>query len=105
MQNPAEAEGGRLLRVLFLRGRSMPADSGSAGERQRDKLLHTGLAMSTDGRSAADRVGSFRTPAACDRCRLTAFIASIVSAIGIIASKSKALAIRIIMIRNGVGHG
>jgi hypothetical protein len=41
MQKPAETEGGRLLRVLFLRGRSMPADSGSAGERQR-KLLHTG---------------------------------------------------------------
>src|SRR5271168_123770 len=35
MQNPAEAEGGRLLRVLFLRGRAVPADSGSAGERQR----------------------------------------------------------------------
>jgi hypothetical protein len=42
MQNPAEAEGGRLLRVLFSRGRSMPADSGSPGERQRDKLLRTG---------------------------------------------------------------
>jgi hypothetical protein len=42
MQNPAEAEGGRMLRVLFLRGRSMPADSGSVGARQRDELLRTG---------------------------------------------------------------
>jgi hypothetical protein len=42
MQKPAEAEGGRLLRVLFLRGRAVPADSRSTGERRRDKLLRTG---------------------------------------------------------------
>jgi hypothetical protein len=42
VQNFAEAESGRLLRVLLLWGRPMPADSGSADERQSDKLLRTG---------------------------------------------------------------
>jgi hypothetical protein len=39
MQNPVEAEGGRLLRVLFLRGNAMPADARSAGERPAGVLL------------------------------------------------------------------
>jgi hypothetical protein len=33
MQSPVEAEGGRLLRVLLLRGHAVPADSRSAGDR------------------------------------------------------------------------
>src|SRR5258708_7536773 len=39
MQNPVEAEGGRLLRVLFLRGHAMPVDTRSAGERPAGVLL------------------------------------------------------------------
>jgi hypothetical protein len=39
MQNPVEAEGGRLLRVLFLRGHAMPVDTRSAGERPDGVLL------------------------------------------------------------------
>jgi hypothetical protein len=33
MQSLVEAEGGRLLRVLLLRGHAMPVDSRSAGDR------------------------------------------------------------------------
>jgi hypothetical protein len=39
MQNRIEAEGGRLLRVLFLRRHAMPLDSRSAGERSAGVLL------------------------------------------------------------------
>jgi hypothetical protein len=39
MQNPVEAEGGRLLRVLFLQGHAMPVYSRSAGEQSAGVLL------------------------------------------------------------------
>src|ERR1700722_2357470 len=50
MQNSVEAEGRRLLRVLFVRRRAMPVDSRSAGERSTGVLLLIKRSLIPQGR-------------------------------------------------------
>jgi hypothetical protein len=50
MQNSVEAEGRRLLRVLFVRRRAMSVDSRSAGERSTGVLLLIKMSLIPQGR-------------------------------------------------------
>lgn len=58
MQDPAAPEGGRLLRVLFIRVGQMPADPAAA----RLRLYHPDELIRLGDRPPADILGGYPTP-------------------------------------------